>query len=73
MLIMNNLEGVVVCGRDVENAKKKNPLVSSIATEQSTTASKLNVKSVRRNTTMNLGIVRIEKNLSRKIKKESSR
>jgi len=73
MLIINNLDGVVVCGRDVDNAKKKNPLISFIATDQSMMVDRPNVLFVRRNTTTTLGIRKTKKTFLKRIERGNTR
>ena len=73
MLIINNLDGVVVCGRDVDNAKKKNPLISFIAIDQSVMVDRPNVLFVRRNTTTTLGIRKTKKTFLKRIERGNTR
>ena len=73
MLIINNLDGVVVCGRDVDNAKKKNPLISFIAIDQSMMVDRPNVLFVRRNTTTTLGIRKTKKVFLKRIERGNTR
>jgi|14_taG_2_1085336.scaffolds.fasta_scaffold88061_2 hypothetical protein len=73
MLIINNLDGVVVCGRDVDNAKKKNPLISFIATDQSMMVDRPNVLFVRRNTTTTLGIRKTKNTSLKRIERGNTR
>jgi len=71
MLNINNLQGVVVCGRDVENAIKQNPLKISISIEQSMMVGRQGVRNAKRHTIMNRGISKIEKRLLSTIKREN--
>ena len=73
MLIINNLDGVVVCGRDVDNAKKKNPLISFIAIDQSMMVDRPSVLFVRRNTTTTLGIRKTKKVFLKRIERGNTR
>jgi len=73
MLIINNLDGVVVCGRDVDNAKKKNPLISFIAIDQSVMVDRPNVLFVRRNTTTTLGIRKTKNTSLKRIERGNTR
>jgi len=73
MLIINNLDGVVVCGRDVDNAKKKNPLMSFIAIDQSMMVDRPSVLFVRRNTTTTLGIRKTKKVFLKRIERGNTR